>query len=170
MGGPLTVEQEVGGSSPPNCTTPSSQQDQALTPPAWAVTRCPPLLANVRWFTHYSRQSMRPGGLMAIFRIRNVHVGLMLATAFAVSICPTMSQAYTPGLHQRCLPALQLRNSRCGARHRLHGRQEVAALAALPGAVQARSGARSGRDRAGRQADGDQADCPTQICQCQAQT
>ena len=39
---------------------------------------------------------------MAIFRIRNVHVGLMLATAFAVSICPTMSQAYTPEQEQAC--------------------------------------------------------------------
>jgi hypothetical protein len=39
---------------------------------------------------------------MTIFRIRNFHVGLMLATAFAVSVCPTTSQAYTPEQEQAC--------------------------------------------------------------------
>jgi len=39
---------------------------------------------------------------MTFFRIRNFHVGLMLATALAVSVWPTAGKAYTPEQEQAC--------------------------------------------------------------------
>jgi hypothetical protein len=39
---------------------------------------------------------------MAMFRIGNFGFGLMLATAFSVSMLPTSGQAYTPEQEQAC--------------------------------------------------------------------
>jgi hypothetical protein len=39
---------------------------------------------------------------MPAFRIRNFHLGLMLATALSVSLWPAASQAYTPEQQQAC--------------------------------------------------------------------
>ena len=39
---------------------------------------------------------------MSFFRIRNFHVGLILATALPVSMGSTASQAYTPEQEQAC--------------------------------------------------------------------
>src|SRR3954452_2319664 len=43
-----------------------------------------------------------PGGLMSIFRISKFGYGLMLTTAFAVSMWPAVSRAYTPEQEQAC--------------------------------------------------------------------
>src|SRR5882757_10680155 len=67
-----------------------------------AVVCCPPVLANLRRFTHNSHKSVPSGGFMAMFRIGNFGFGLMLATAFSVSMLPTSSQAYTPEQEQAC--------------------------------------------------------------------
>jgi hypothetical protein len=80
-----------------------------------------------------------------------------------VQLRPSLHPRTGAGLHRRRLPSLQLRNPQCRARHRLHGRQEIPALAAMPGAVQ-RPRAQPGHIGAGRQANGDQASGPAQVC------
>jgi hypothetical protein len=76
-----------------------------IRPPIWracAVACRPPLLANIGRFTHNSRRSLHWGNFMATFPIRSFHAGLMLATAFAVSMWPATSRAYTPEQEQAC--------------------------------------------------------------------
>jgi hypothetical protein len=109
------VEQEVGGSSPPNCTTHRALDRANATIEASAVfsmTRLtdirfslpfslPSFLANPSPVTHNSRSTASGGFAMAV-RSRNFHVGLLLATALSVSMWPAASRAYTPEQEQAC--------------------------------------------------------------------
>ncbi len=104
------MEQEVGGSSPPNCTT------RQIEIAAFDVVarRCfsntgrePPLshacqsLANPLPLTH-NLQINGFGGIMFVIRSRILQLALMLAIALAVSMWPAASEAYTPEQQQAC--------------------------------------------------------------------
>ena len=157
------MEQEVGGSSPPNCTTLHSLNCRDRTAVDCRDTSCcgvsSSALANPRRSPTIPPVHSR-GGLMTLFRTGNFQFGLMLATALSVSMWPPRPGLHArtgAGLHRRRVPPLRRRNSRCRPRDGLHGRQKVPALAGLPGAFQARSRAARGRGQAGRPADGDPA-------------
>jgi cell division septation protein DedD len=99
------VEQEVGGSSPPNCTT--RQTSIVADVEATRVlstqreTGNSPRLAIPLLFTHNSSNSAF-GGFMLAVQSRKFQLGLMLATALSISMWPAASQAYTPEQEQAC--------------------------------------------------------------------
>ena len=166
------MEQEVGGSSPPNCTTHRALDRANATIEASAVfsmTRLtdirfslpfslPSFLANPSPFTHNSRSTASGGFAMAV-RSRNFHVGLLLATALSVSLWPAASRAYTPEQEQACSgDAFRLCGSafsRRRSRDRLHGPRTSRAHPALPRAVPAGDRAPRGCDAADGPADRD---------------
>jgi hypothetical protein len=99
------VEQEVGGSSPPNCTT--HQTNVALTDveasmmPATKGSARPILLANPLLFTHNPKNSASGGSMFAV-QSRKFQFSLMLATALSFSMLPTAGRAYTPEQQAAC--------------------------------------------------------------------
>src|ERR1700738_613744 len=103
----LSVEQEVGGSSPPNCTT-HQTNIAAVGVEAGARAfrdRLTPgrshLLANPDPFAHTSHVRGF-GGIMLAVGSRNFQFGLMVATALSVSMWPAASEAYTPEQQAAC--------------------------------------------------------------------
>ena len=98
------MEQEVGGSSPPNCTNPHFAELSLATVDrrdTCAVACSPPVLANPDPFTHNSAK-LWVGGWMTIFRAGNFRSRWLLATALALSIFPAAAQTYTPEQEQAC--------------------------------------------------------------------
>ena len=113
------MEQEVGGSSPPNCTIASSLHIHRASVPApgpedsrQSNNGNPALLANFPPFTHNLTIEQRVidqtisirffGGRM-IF-VRSGQPGLMFAIALSVSLWSGATQAYTPEQQQACTP------------------------------------------------------------------
>src|SRR4051794_9773446 len=91
-----SVEQEVGGSSPPNCTTRQICQIDPPRQPAGAVPRVPtPACQSFAVHPQFG-EFIAAGGLM----IRSFHFGWMLAAAFATSMSPALGQGYTPEQEQ----------------------------------------------------------------------
>ncbi len=102
----LSVEQEVGGSSPPNCTSSQTDIMPVDTEASAALSQqvesnCSTLLASPSRFTHNS-QINSLGEIMFAVRSGNFQLGLMLATALSVSVLPTTGQAYTPEQQAAC--------------------------------------------------------------------
>jgi hypothetical protein len=160
------VEQEVGGSSPPNCTNnyaPEFTARSAATLVLWRVVH-PCLRILIRSPT--IPPNFGPGDLMTIFRAGNSRFGLMLATALSafdlVHRRPRLHPRAAAGLYRRCVPAVQFRHSRCRSHHRLHDPQQVPAFARVPGAFQGRPRAKRSFDETRWPADGHPAGRPTQ--------
>ena len=166
------MEQEVGGSSPPNCTTPSQPVKIKLpTPPAWAVTRCPPLLANPPAVHPQFAQIIAPGGIYDDFPDQECSVWLDAGDGALGFDLAHRRQAYTPEQQQACTgDAFRL----CSPKFPTSIASPPAWSATSPssrrpaGRSSGRIPSRRSRGRAGRPADGDQAGGePAQSRQCQ---
>ena len=135
------MEQEVGGSSPPNCTTLHSAElplelPRHLDRGVWLTRAC----ESRAFIDNFS--SALGWGIDDAFPDRKFSVWIVAgddALGFAVACKqPSLHPGGGAGLHRRRVPPLHLLNSRCRPCDGLHGRQKVAALAGLPDSFQVR--------------------------------
>jgi hypothetical protein len=151
------VEQEVGGSSPPNCTRLPTRKI-SLRPPRHlccgvSATRA---CESVRLHPQFA-QIIALGGIGDVFSIGTYPVWIIAGDGVLGFAMAGREQRLHPragaSLHRRCVSPLQFRHSRCQPRNGLHGPEQVAALAGLPGAIQIRSRAKRGYGQIRRPAD-----------------
>lgn len=102
------MEQEVGGSSPPNCTSYATHRIniaiiEASTPLSHDCLRMH-LVCFLRFLrpSHTLRQAKRFGGFAMIARSRKFQLGSMLAIVLSVSLWSAAGYAYTQEQQQAC--------------------------------------------------------------------
>jgi hypothetical protein len=102
------VEQEVGGSSPPNCTTYATDKINIAITDANGLLSHDWLRLHLVCFlrflraSHTVRQAKHFGGFAMIARSRKFQLGSMLATILSVSMWSAAGYAYTQEQQQAC--------------------------------------------------------------------
>ena len=102
------MEQEVGGSSPPNCTTYATHRINIAITEASALLSHDCLRLHLVCFlrflspSHRVRQAKHFGGFAMIARSRKFQLGSMLAIVLLVSMWSAAGYAYTQEQQQAC--------------------------------------------------------------------
>jgi hypothetical protein len=100
-----------------------------------------PLLANRPPFTHNSRITLR--GNHVCHRVGEFPVRFAARNRVFIRHAAGRGEGLHPragtGVHERCVSAVQCRDSGCRPRHGLHGQEQIAAQSRLPRPIQTRA-------------------------------